>query len=86
MAVIKYREGVPENRSEHDPKHEKEIGSVWKYEEVYDPALHGKDLTREEAIDLINEQGLVEVHRTSIGVIWDKPDEPMKRKYGRNSI
>lgn len=46
MAVIKYREGVPENRSERDPKHEKEIGSVWKYEEVYDPALHGKDLTK----------------------------------------
>lgn len=41
---------------------------------------------KEEAIDLINEQGLVEVHRTPIGVIWDKPDEPMKRKYGRNSI
>ena len=86
MAVIKYRDSVSENKYEDDPHQDKEIGSTWRYEEVYNPKRSGKELTREEAIDLINEQGLVEVHRTSIGVIRDKPDEPMKRKYGRNSI
>lgn len=86
MAVIKYRESMPENRYEADPNHDREIGAAWRYEEIYNPDRHGKDLTRDEAIDLINEHGLVEVHRTPIGVIWDKPDEPMKRKYGRNSI
>lgn len=86
MAVIKYRDSVSENKYEDDPHQDREIGSAWRYEEVYNPKFWGKELTREEAIDLINEQGLVEVHRTPIGVIWDKPDEPMKRKYGRNSI
>ena len=86
MAVIKYRDSVSENKYEYDPHQDKEIGSTWRYEEVYNPKQSGKELTREEAIDLINEPGLVEVHRTPIGVIWDKPDEPMKRKYGRNSI
>lgn len=82
MAVIKYRERMPENRFEADPNHIREIGAAWRYEEVYNPKQHGRDLTRDEAIDLIREQGLVEVHRCNEGVIWDKPDEPMKRKYG----
>ena len=70
MAVIKYRDSVSENKYEDDPHQDREIGSAWRYEEIYNPCRHGKDLTRDEAIDLINEQGLVEVHRTSIGVIW----------------
>ena len=86
MAVIKYRESMPEHRFESDPKQDREIGAAWRYEEVYNPDRHGKDLTRDEAIDLINEQGLVEVDRCQFGVIWDKADEPMKTKYGRNSI
>ena len=83
MAVMKYRDSVSENKYEDDPHQDKEIGSAGRYEEVFNPKFQGRELTRDEAIDLINEQGLVEVHRTAIGVIWDKPDEPMKRKYGR---
>ena len=86
MAVIKYRDSVPQDKRDRDPHQDREVASAWRYEEVYNPDRHGKDLTRDEAIDLINVQGLVEVHRCKIGVIWDKPDEPMKRKYGRNSI
>ena len=86
MAVIKYRDSMPESKYEDDPHQDREIGSAWRYEEVYNPKNHGKELTRDEAIDLINEQGLVEVYRCKEGVIWDKPDEPMRRKYGRNSI
>ena len=66
MAVIKYRDSVSENKYEDDPHQDKEIGSTWRYEEVYNPKRSGKELTREEAIDIINEQGLVEVHRTSM--------------------
>ena len=57
MAVIKYRDSVSENKYEDDPHQDKEIGSAWRYEEVYNPKFQGKELTREEAIDLINERG-----------------------------
>ena len=37
MAVMKYRDSVPENKYEDDPHQDKEIGSAWRYEEVYNP-------------------------------------------------
>lgn len=48
MAVIKYRDSVPENKYEDDPHQDKEIGSAWRYEEVYNPKFRGKELTRDE--------------------------------------
>lgn len=83
MAVIKYRESATENRFETDPRQDREIGSVWKYEECYNPSRKGRDLTRDEALDLIREKGLVIVHKTPDGVIWDRPDEPLRKRYGR---
>ena len=48
MAVIKYRDSVSENKYEDDPHQDKEIGSAWRYEEVFNPKFQGRELTRDE--------------------------------------
>ena len=77
MAIKKY---IVEVKNCHDST-DGNIASVWQYEDIYDPHKPGKILTREKAMEMIRESGLVEVHRNKHGVIWDLPDEPMLQKY-----
>lgn len=78
MAIIKYR---VEARMTDTESQEAVIESVWRYEEVHNPNKEGKELTRSEAVKAIKEQGLVKVHQTPYGAIWDTPDEPMWNRY-----
>jgi hypothetical protein len=52
------------------------------YEEIETPFKAGKKLTRKEALEKINELGLVKVHSNKYGTIWDKEDEPLLKEYG----
>jgi hypothetical protein len=75
MAIIKYRidaKAGPENL---------DVGSTWQYEEVYNPLKGGRLLTREQALEIIEEKKLVLVHKTIYGSVWDEPDEPMWQEY-----
>lgn len=79
MAIIKYRVSMPECRV--DKNQDSEIGSSYVYELVTNPNKKGKQLTKERAMEMVKEQGLVVVHKNKYGVIWDRPDEPMLQKY-----
>ena len=57
------------------------MGVVWQYEETTAPDRKGKELTREEAAKRIKELGLVLVHKSVYGAVYDSPDEPLKEKY-----
>lgn len=74
MAIIKYR--VEATVRWVGECQEDSIEARWQYEEVKDMNKPGKLLTREEARERINELGLVIVHKTDDGTIWDEPDEP----------
>jgi hypothetical protein len=51
------------------------------YEIVEDPNKKGKVISKNEAMRLIKEQGLVKVHKSEDGTIWDYPNEPFLEKY-----
>ena len=75
MAIIKYRVEAKAGPRDMD------VGSRWQYEECYNPMKGGKLLTREEALKIIEEKGLVLVHHNMFGCVWDEPDEPMWQEY-----
>ena len=75
MAIIKYRVEAKGGPMDID------VGSRWQYEECYNPMKGGKLLTREEALKIIEEKGLVLVHHNMFGSIWDEPHEPMFQEY-----
>lgn len=52
----------------------------WEYYLVKNPGQR-KAISRENALNLISERGLVEALRNSDGVIWDTPDRAFKNKY-----
>ena len=79
MAVIKYRVEATITRTQKGDERNT-MGSVWQYEELYNVQRPGKLLSRDEAMDIINSEGLVVVHRCKYGVIYDKPDEPFLQK------
>lgn len=80
MAIIKYRVeargGLPSTSYEDGS-----VGSTWQYEEVYSPYKPGKLLTREQALEIIEENKLVLVHHNMFGCVWDEPHEPMWQEY-----
>lgn len=80
MAIIKYRVEATVTRTDKN-KERNVIASDWQYEEVYNPHKPGNIITKEKAMDIIEKRGLVEVCRNMHGVIWDRPDEPMLKKY-----
>lgn len=51
------------------------------YEDIHDPNKKGKRITKEAARKKIKEEGMIEVHRSEDGVIWDYPDEPFLKKF-----
>ena len=68
MAIIKYRVeargGLPSTSYEDGS-----VGSTWQYEEVYNPYKPGKLLTREQALEIIEENKLVLVHHNMFGCV-----------------
>lgn len=80
MAIIKYRVEATVTRTDTNADRNV-MASGWQYEECYNHLQPGKILTREKAMEMIREQGLVKVHSNTHGTIWDKPDEPMFQKY-----
>lgn len=81
MAIIRYRVEARVTRRTDVNEDDNIMASGWQYEEVENPHKPGNILTREKAMEMIRESGLVEVHRNKHGVIWDLPDEPMLQKY-----
>ena len=80
MAVIKYRvEARVTRTNESDDRNV--MGVVWQYEEITAPDRKGKELTREEAAKRIKELGLVLVHKSVYGAVYDTPDEPFWEKH-----
>lgn len=84
MLMIKYYErfslnvpGVPDAW----PKWAKVTVATVK--ENYKPVtrLRIKNITREEAVHLIQERGLVQVHRDTNGKVYDTPDKSFQSKY-----
>ena len=70
MAIIKYRA-------------ETKYGtySEWVYEEIQTPEKVGKLLSREEALERIEELGMIQVFTSPFGAVYDTPDEPFLEKY-----
>ena len=80
MAVIKYRvEAIVTRTYEADDRNV--MGVAWQYEEVHTPEKVDRLLSREEALQIIRDRGLVLVQSTPHGSIWDYPDEPFYRKH-----
>lgn len=89
MAVVKYR--VEAAVTHTDGNYDRNIiESTWQYEECHTPEKTGRLLSREEAMQIIREKGLVLVHQTPFGAIYDIPDEPFWEKhngyYGQHKI
>lgn len=80
MAIIKYRvEATITHTNEGDEQNV--VASSWQYEECYNPEIKGRLLTREEAQRRIREDGMVLVHSTPYGAVYDTPDEPFWEKH-----
>lgn len=77
MAILRYLVEV-NNRCDSN---EGSIASVWQYEETFDPHKTGKILTKEAAEKKIKSKGLVLVHSSKHGCIWDTPDEPFYSQF-----
>lgn len=54
--------------------------TYYEYHIVYAP-LKEKLVTRQEAMDYIRENGLVEALDCDDGTVWDTPDKAFKRKH-----
>ena len=76
MAIIRYMVEAKAIGVDEDT-----IASGWQYEEVTNPHHSGKILTREKALEKIEQDGLALVHHCQHGDVWDSPDEPMLQKY-----
>lgn len=81
MAIIKYQIEATNKRISEDSKEDRVIAYSWQYEELHNPHRQGRVLTREEAMQRIEEDGMVLVHQMGGCKIWDTPDEPLWRKY-----
>ena len=86
MAVIRYRVEATVTRTYSSD--DNVMGSTWQYEVCHTPAAQDRLITREEALRIIREEGLILVHQTPYGSIYDTPDEPLWEKhngyYGRD--
>lgn len=80
MAIIKYRVEATVTRADTNDDRNV-IGSAWQYEEISTPEIQGRILSREKAMDIIREKGLVLVHQTPFGSVYDTPDEPFWQKH-----
>ena len=80
MAIIKYRVEANITRT-NDGDDCNVMGSVWQYEEIKAPDKKGKELSREQAMRRIKDDGLILVHKSKYGAVYDRPDEPLKEKY-----
>lgn len=80
MAIIKYRveAAVTHTYGSYDRN---VIESTWQYEEVFTPEKVGKLLSREEALRLIKEKGLIRVYTSPFGAVYDTPGEPFWEKH-----
>lgn len=76
MAVIKYHVKAVNRRR---PK--EAFAEGWEYAVCTHPLKEDKIISREKALEIIEKEGLVEVHRCKHGVIWDSPDEPLLEKF-----
>ena len=81
MAIIKYRVEAPVTRRTDVNEDDNIMASDWQYEEVFTPERTGRLLSREEAMQIIREKGLVLVHQTPFGSVYDTPDEPFWEKH-----
>lgn len=80
MAIIKYR--VEAAVTHTDGNYDRNvIESTWQYEEIYHPEKAGKLLSREQALKLIKENGMIQVYTSPFGAVYDTPDEPFWEKY-----
>lgn len=67
MAVIKY--------------YEKFIGMQNAvYEEIYDAKVPGRVISRGEAMEIIEEQGLIPCFESRDGIVWDTPDMELRKR------
>ena len=80
MAILKYRVEARISRTATNDERNV-IGSTWQYEVCHTPEKEGRLISRDEALKIIQEQGLICVHQTRYGSIWDKPHEPLWEKY-----
>lgn len=80
MAIIKYRVEATVTRTDTNADRNV-MGSIWQYEEIYHPGRKGRVLTREQALKMIEESGLVRVFSNKYGAVWDEPNEPMRMKF-----
>lgn len=80
MAIIKYRVEAAVTHTDADYD-QNVIESTWQYEEVFDPEKVGKLLSREEALRLIKEKGMIQVYTSPFGAVYDTPDEPFWEKH-----
>lgn len=79
MAIIKLRVEAQNRRASND---EKMIAAAWTWEEITHPTLGGKALTRDEALEIIQRDGLILVHDLpGVGQIYDLPHEPFLEKH-----
>ena len=80
MAIIKYKVEARVTRTDESDDRNV-MGVVWQYEEVFTPERTGRLQSREEAMQIIREKGLVLVHKTPFGSVYDTPDEPFWEKH-----
>ena len=79
MAIIKTR---TEARITDTDTAESVIASEWMWEEITHPTARGRQLTKEEALAIIREEGMILVHSVpGVGQIYDYPNEPFLEKY-----
>ena len=80
MAIIKYR--IEAAVTHTDVSYDRNvIESAWQYEEIHHPEKGGKLLSREDALKLIREKGMIRVFTSPFGAVYDMPDEPFWEKY-----
>lgn len=77
MAIIRYH--IEAKAKTRDAE---VMASGWQYEEVSNPHKAGKLISKKEAQERIEAQGLILVYSDKNGAVWDSPDEPMLEKYG----
>lgn len=76
MAIIKYHVEAITRVAGDSP-----IAEAWEYAICNHPGKNDKIISKEKAMEIIEQQGLVKVKRNKHGVIWDKPDEPLKEQF-----
>lgn len=50
------------------------------YEEIFDASVPGRVISRGEAKEIIEEQGLIPCFESRDGIVWDTPDMELRKR------